>query len=157
MEGSGDDDVQQQNIDATTPCPEPPTSQGDAGGISILREGPFTLSAPTSAAVTHVPSVEDALTAADVSQLKEDQRRAFYLLMDHVDNEIAGVKQAPLRMIWYGEAGQGNLRSRRQTVTEALEARGVAQRLLKAAYTGVAAFLIDGKTTLDRSHIPKRP
>ncbi|THU78169.1 hypothetical protein K435DRAFT_567553, partial [Dendrothele bispora CBS 962.96] len=52
----------------------------------------------------------------------------------------------PLRMILYGEGGTGKSKVI-QTVTEVFKARGVSDWLIKSAYTGVAASLIDGKTT----------
>ncbi|KAF9780858.1 hypothetical protein BJ322DRAFT_978412, partial [Thelephora terrestris] len=52
----------------------------------------------------------------------------------------------PLRMILYGEGGTGKSRVI-QTITESFAARGVSHMLVKAAYTGVAASLVNGKTT----------
>lgn len=49
-------------------------------------------------------------------------------------------------MIVHGEGGTGKSKVL-QTVTEAFKQRGCQSCLLKAAYTGVAASLIDGKTT----------
>jgi len=49
-------------------------------------------------------------------------------------------------MVLFGEGGTGKSQVI-QTVTDAFEARGSKHLLIKAAYTGVAASLIDGKTT----------
>ena len=49
-------------------------------------------------------------------------------------------------MLLHGEGGTGKSKVI-QTVTEGFKARGVQFMLIKAAYTGVAASLIDGKTT----------
>ena len=49
-------------------------------------------------------------------------------------------------MVLHGEGGTGKSRVI-QTVTEAFEARGAKHLLVKVAYTGVAAPLINGKTT----------
>ena len=49
-------------------------------------------------------------------------------------------------MILYGEGGTGKSKVI-QTVSEAFAQKGVKYMLVKAAYTGVAASLIDGKTT----------
>ena len=49
-------------------------------------------------------------------------------------------------MIHYGEGSTGKSKVI-QTVTEAFAQKGVKYMLVKAAYTGVAASLIDGKTT----------
>ena len=49
-------------------------------------------------------------------------------------------------MIIYGEGGTGKLKMI-QTVSEAFIARGQSESLIKTAYMGVAASLIDGKMT----------
>ncbi|PBK58624.1 hypothetical protein ARMSODRAFT_854946, partial [Armillaria solidipes] len=77
--------------------------------------------------------------------LKEDQRRAYEIIMWHLDETLSGREPPPLRMILYGEGGTGKSRVI-QTVTQAFASRGQTGLLLKAAYTGVAASLIDGKT-----------
>ncbi|KZP27492.1 hypothetical protein FIBSPDRAFT_683605, partial [Athelia psychrophila] len=59
----------------------------------------------------------------------------------------------PLRMILYGEGGTGKSKVI-QTVTEAFARRGVKYMLVKSAYTGVAAYLIDGKTTHTIAGLP---
>ena len=51
-----------------------------------------------------------------------------------------------MQMIIYGEGGTGKSKVL-QSVTEAFHQHGAHHMLLKAAYTGVAASLIDGKTT----------
>ncbi|KAI0349341.1 hypothetical protein OH77DRAFT_1380004, partial [Trametes cingulata] len=52
----------------------------------------------------------------------------------------------PLRMLLIGEGGTGKSRVI-QTVTQLFAAKGSADLLVKAAYTGIAASLIEGKTT----------
>ena len=51
----------------------------------------------------------------------------------------------PLRMIIYGEGGTGKSNVI-QTITEIFIQKGAKYMLVKSAYTGVAASLIDGKT-----------
>ena len=51
----------------------------------------------------------------------------------------------PLRMIIYGEGGTGKSKVI-QTITEIFIQKGAKYMLVKSAYTGVAASLIDGKT-----------
>ncbi|KAI1782351.1 hypothetical protein LXA43DRAFT_858710, partial [Ganoderma leucocontextum] len=58
----------------------------------------------------------------------------------------------PLQMVVYGEGGTGKSRVV-QTVTEAFSGRDSAFLLVKAAYTGIAASLIDGKTLHVIAHI----
>ncbi|KAJ7031923.1 hypothetical protein C8F04DRAFT_934012, partial [Mycena alexandri] len=78
--------------------------------------------------------------------LKADQRRAYDIIVWHLDNHLAGNKPPPLRMLIHGEGGTGKSKVIK-TVTQAFSDRGVPHMLLKSAYTGVAASLIDGKTT----------
>ncbi|KAI9069506.1 hypothetical protein FKP32DRAFT_1552815, partial [Trametes sanguinea] len=59
----------------------------------------------------------------------------------------------PLRMVVCGEGGTGKSRVI-QTVSRMFELVGGASLLMKTAYTGIAASLIDGKTTHTLAHIP---
>jgi hypothetical protein len=56
-------------------------------------------------------------------------------------------------MLIHGEGGTGKSRVI-QTITESFKTRGVSRTLLKAAYTGIAASLIGGKTLHTIGHIP---
>ncbi|KIL59324.1 hypothetical protein M378DRAFT_50077, partial [Amanita muscaria Koide BX008] len=78
--------------------------------------------------------------------LKADQRRAYEVILWHLQQTLAEKKPPPLRMILYGEGGTGKSKVI-QTITEAFAAHRVSHMLVKSAYTGVAASLIDGKTT----------
>ena len=89
---------------------------------------------------------EQALPPVDVDSLKPDQLRAYQIISWHLRETIAGKSPPPLQMILYGEGGTGKSRVI-QTVTEAFTRCGVGSMLVKAAYTGVAASLIGGKTT----------
>ena len=90
--------------------------------------------------------VEASITAIDLSQLKLDQFRAYDIITWHLDQMLAGNKPPPLHMIILGEGGTGESKVI-QTVTKYFIQKGAKSLLLKAAYTGVAASLIDGKTT----------
>jgi hypothetical protein len=89
---------------------------------------------------------EAALTALKIKELKTDQRRAFDIITWHVKQMLAGKNPPPLRMILYGEGGTGKSKVI-QSVTAEMEHLRAGSLLLKSAYTGVAASLIDGKTT----------
>ena len=89
---------------------------------------------------------EQSLTAVDPSLLRYDQFRAYDIITWHLDEILAGRKPLPLRMLIHGEGGTGKSKVI-QTTTEYFAQRGSKFMLLKAAYTGVAASLIDGKTT----------
>ncbi|KIL70016.1 hypothetical protein M378DRAFT_60844, partial [Amanita muscaria Koide BX008] len=78
--------------------------------------------------------------------LKSDQFRAFDIISWHLEQTISRKNHPPLRMIIYGEGGTGKSKVI-QTVTAAFAAKGVSFMLVKSAFTGVAASLIDGKTT----------
>ncbi|KAE9409059.1 hypothetical protein BT96DRAFT_755472, partial [Gymnopus androsaceus JB14] len=51
----------------------------------------------------------------------------------------------PLFMVLHGEGGTGKSRVI-QTITKIFELKAATSQLLKSAYTGIAALLIDGKT-----------
>ncbi|KAI0261449.1 hypothetical protein BC834DRAFT_785293, partial [Gloeopeniophorella convolvens] len=76
-----------------------------------------------------------------------DQRRAFDVVYWHAmqptDNDR---KPPPLLMQIQGEGGTGKSRVI-QTISAMFKMLGREQELVKAAYTGIAAPLIDGKTT----------
>lgn len=78
--------------------------------------------------------------------MNEDQRQAYDIIIYHLQQTLTGHQIEPLRMIIYGEGGTGKSKVL-QSVTEAFRQRAVLHLLVKAAYTGVAASLIDGKTT----------
>ena len=90
--------------------------------------------------------IDGHLSATDPSCLNEDQRWAYDIIIWHLDQTIAGRNPPPLCMIVHGEGGTGKSKVL-QTVTEAFRERGCERRLIKAAYTGITASLVDGKTT----------
>lgn len=99
------------------------------------------------------PKVLEHITAIDPSQLLKDQRRAYDIIDWHLAETLA--RQAPpqLLMIIPGEGGVGKSKTI-QTITENFRDRGVADILVKAAYTGIAASIIDGKTLHVIAQIP---
>ncbi|KAJ3964156.1 hypothetical protein EV361DRAFT_766577, partial [Lentinula raphanica] len=55
-------------------------------------------------------------------------------------------KPPPLQMLIHGEGGTGKSKII-ATITELFRSKHVQDMLIKSAYTGVAASLIEGKTT----------
>lgn len=104
-----------------------------------------SLSTPAAVLLQSTAS-EQALLAVDPDCLKPDQLRAYCIVTWHLGETLRGCNIPPLRMILYGEGGTGKSRVI-QTITEAFATLGVSHMLVKAAYTGVAASLVDGKTT----------
>jgi len=111
---------------------------------STLPDGP--LPDMPAAILLQQTASEQALPAVDPECLKPDQLRAYRIVTWHLAETLRGGNAPPLRMVLYGEGGTGKSRVI-QTITEAFAARGVSHMLMKAAYTGVAASLVDGKTT----------
>ncbi|KAJ8516236.1 hypothetical protein ONZ45_g6447 [Pleurotus djamor] len=89
---------------------------------------------------------EAAIPAVDPTELRPDQRRAYDIVAWHLDETLMGKSPPPLRMVLHGEGGTGKSKVI-QTVTSYFTSRGASAMLLKSAYTGIAASLIDGKTT----------
>ncbi|KAG1744830.1 hypothetical protein EDB19DRAFT_1583566, partial [Suillus lakei] len=87
--------------------------------------------------------------------LKANQRRAYDIVTWHLNQTLAGKLPLPLRMIIHGEGRTGKSKVI-QTITEYFAHNGAKHMLLKAAYTEVAAFLIDGKTTHTIAMISQR-
>ena len=101
---------------------------------------------PPPPVILQTTGSEQALPAVELSSLKIDQLRAYRIVDWHLSETLRGACPPPLRMILYGEGGTGKSRVI-QTITESFAARGANRMLVKAAYTGVAASLVDGKTT----------
>ena len=89
---------------------------------------------------------DGVLQPLTVPSLESDQERAFEIIVWHFEETLAGHRPPPLRMILYGEGGTGKSKVI-QTVTQAMTTRHARHLLIKSAYTGIAASLIEGKTT----------
>ena len=89
---------------------------------------------------------ESPLPPVEAARLNTEQFRAFDIIRRHLHLTLQGTPPPPLRMITYGEGGTGKSQVI-QTVTETFTAHNVPHLLLKSAYTGIAASLVNGKTT----------
>ncbi|PSS37626.1 hypothetical protein PHLCEN_2v553 [Hermanssonia centrifuga] len=121
--------------DATVACASASQAKATPGQVSVIS------------------AASESSLEVDASMLKADQYRAFDIITWHLEQSLAGAEPPPLRMILYGEGGTGKSKVI-QTVTEVFNARGAAHMLVKAAYTGVAASLINGKTTHNIAAMP---
>ncbi|KAL4062351.1 hypothetical protein J3A83DRAFT_4194772 [Scleroderma citrinum] len=74
---------------------------------------------------------EAVITSADPSMLTNDQFRAYDIIAWHLDQMLAGAKVPPLWQFIHREGGTGKLKVIQQSLI----------------YTGIAASLIEGKTT----------
>ncbi len=102
---------------------------------------------PLTSAVTSTPiNGEEALSSIEYAMMKVDQQRAFDIVIWHLREHLRGSCPPPLRMIIHGEGGTGKTRVI-QCITKKFEEMGAKHLLEKAAYTGIAASLIDGRTT----------
>ncbi|THG94081.1 hypothetical protein EW026_g7317 [Hermanssonia centrifuga] len=132
--------------DAIRSVPSGEEHQGAIERIEQVTDHREAYDGEPSVCATANIDVAGVLTAANPSMLKPDQFRAFDIIQWHLHETLAGNEPPPLRMVLYGEGGTGKSKVI-QTVTEEFVARGAQAMLVKAAYTGVAASLIDGKTT----------
>lgn len=146
-----DRDVKLQNEGMSLNNDAMKESSSDGGGsVTRLQEGEESLF--DKGDVLHynydmqIKSPKESLPPVDPSQLKPAQRRAYDVVLWHLDQTLAGNSPPPLRMILHGEGGTGKSKVI-QTITEGFANQGVRYLLLKSAYTGVAASLINGKTT----------
>jgi hypothetical protein len=142
-------DVNQQNATAGTDSAQvEPTNGSNDGSVGCLVEPGNTATSLPSISLTRSDSslAETALPPIDPLMLKYDQSRAYDIVAWHLDQTLAGRLPPPLHMLIHGEGGTGKSKVI-QTITAHFAHRGTKYMLLKAAYTGVAASLIDGKTT----------
>ena len=134
-------DVLTQNTDSDAPCTDNDSS-GDSGRVDRLDQNNFPVSQPE----VSILAAETSLPPVDPSKLKADQFQSYDIIAWHLEQTLARMEPPPLRMIMYGEGGTGKSKVI-QTVTEIFAQQGAKYMLVKSAYTGVAASLIDGKTT----------
>ncbi len=134
-------DVNTQNQGVDVPAETDQTVLPAVGRVQLPRDQD-----PSPSVVPEPCLSEASLSGVDPSQLKRDQLRAYNIVTWHLNRTLAGDQPPPLRMIIHGEGGTGKSKVI-QTITEYFAHRGAKHMLIKAAYTGVAASLIDGKTT----------
>lgn len=128
---------------------EPPTNS-DAGGVVSQLQG---LEDQSGAVMqTEGPTVEvlpsNALDGGNDeigADLLEEQRRAFDIVKWHLSDTLEGRQPAQLLMQIQGEPGTGKSRVIR-AITALFKSKGHSVALLRAAPTGIAACLIDGRT-----------
>ena len=75
----------------------------------------------------------------EIQMLNDDQKRAYEIILWHLDETLQGHDLPPLRMIIYGEGGTGKS-SVIQAISEGFKNRFVENQLLKSAYTGFFFF-----------------
>ena len=96
---------------------------------------------------------EPALTTADPSQLKEDQRQVYQIITWHLQENLEGKNLSLLHMVLSGKGGTRKSKVI-QTVTKYFKQVGAKHLLAKATYTRVTALLIYGKTTHTICRLP---
>lgn len=91
------------------------------------------------------PAVEEEIRRVDVSFLTSDQLRAFSIIEAHLHDTIA--KNAPKQLLMQiqGEGGTGKS-TVIGCVTQLFQKKNLEHKLVRSAYTGIAASLIDGNT-----------
>ncbi|CUA71576.1 Structural maintenance of chromosomes protein 4 [Rhizoctonia solani] len=95
---------------------------------------------------------EKAIEPVMPEKLYPKQQRAFSIVKWHLirtlkPNHLTSKEEIPqMLMLLMGEGGMGKSKVI-QTITQEFASRGVLHTLVKSAYTGIAASLIDGKTT----------
>jgi PIF1-like helicase len=126
------------------------TANAHSDGAARVTMATDTTNTSPSQAVqesdTNIFGPEAPLMPVDVSNLDAEQFQAYDIIRQHLEQTLAGNSPPQLRMVMYGAGGTGKSRII-QTVTKLFEQRDVSRLLLKAAYTGIAASLVKGKTT----------
>ncbi|KAK7679204.1 hypothetical protein QCA50_017782 [Cerrena zonata] len=98
------------------------------------------------------------VTRIDVNLLnsqESNQRRAYDIITKHFDKQMRGERPSQLLMHIQGEGGTCKSKVI-QTVTQYFAQRGCVHMMQKMAYTGIAASLIEGKTTHSAASISKQ-
>ena len=134
---------------------EEDVEQGEEGGVSSIS--PLMTDTPDEGGATLVSSNHppNATNGCDVFDLKEDQSRAYSMITNHLHAELQGQKPLQLLMQTRGEGGTGKTKVI-QMVTATFEDLGASGRLLKGAYTGIAARGTGGATLHSLCGVPVR-
>lgn len=123
--------------------------------VELANRGLYSERASVQYNAEDIESSEVALTSVDPSMLNTDQMRAYDIITWHLQETLSGHTPPPLQMLIHGEGGTGKSKVI-QTVTDYFDMKGASALLVKAAYTGVAASLIGGKTTHTIAHISRK-
>nr|VWO93936.1 Vacuolar protein sorting-associated protein 4 [Ganoderma boninense] len=144
-------------VDALTLAQEGPTvlTNGATNGSGSITAMKNNRGATAAVSYNGGGSGERPLDPVAVRDLRTAQFRAYDIIVWHLEQTLAGNCLPPLHMVVYGEGGTGKSRVI-QTVTEAFHSRESSFLLVKSAYTGIAASLIDGKTLHTIAHINVR-
>jgi len=118
----------------------------DCNTASVTRNDCSTLPGVTYDDPKTTTVTEASLPPVDPSMLKADQHRAYDIVTRHLDQTLSGRIPLPLRMLILGEGGTGKSKVI-QTIMAYFAHQGVVHMLINAAYTGVAASIVDRKTT----------
>ena len=89
--------------------------------------------------------ISDSLPLIELEKMTVDQRIWYDIVDEHLSRRLSGDLPPQLLMICSGEGGVGKSRTI-QTITQNFKSRKVEHILVKAAYTGIAASNIAGKT-----------
>ena len=120
------------------------TSTPNEANITDLTQALFDSDIGHACLIADLATETSSLDAAAPNELLEDQRRAYDIIDWHLQEHISGKCPKQMRMLIPGEAGVGKSKTI-QTITANFVTRGVSSILVKAAYTGLAASVIDGK------------
>ena len=153
-------------MDNATPLDHHPYTHHQPPSVTIVSESDV-VSKPTAA---HDATTSMAHSTAPIANhphsvlrcLNEEQQRAHDIIISHLRETLAGREPPPLRMMVHGEGGTGKcsfychsdgplMNSSGKSVvidvtTDSFTMLGVESMLVKAAYMGVAASGINGKT-----------
>ncbi|KIN94228.1 hypothetical protein M404DRAFT_35282 [Pisolithus tinctorius Marx 270] len=95
--------------------------------------------------LAQLATMELSLKPNNIEDLLDDQQQAYNIIDWHLQQFVMGRCLDQLHMTIPREGSVGKLRTI-QTITENFAHRGIQGMLVKVAYTGIAASVIDGKT-----------
>ncbi len=129
--------------------------QGKVGGVTNMSQIPGNQNENGNAInvgdILQTPPTNDI----NVLHLKTDQYCTYSIITSHLHVELQDQKPSRLLMQLTGEGGTGKSKVI-QMVTEAFEKLGAHMRLLKGAYTRIAACSIRGATLHSLCGVPVR-
>ena len=121
------------------------TSTANEANVTNLSQALFDSDIGHACLMADLATETSSLDVAAPNELLEDQRHAYDIIDWYMQQHISGKCPKQMRMLIPGEAGVGKLKTI-QTITTNFVAHGISSILVKAAYTGLAASVIDRKT-----------
>ena len=128
---------------------------GDGGSVNSLEsmQGVQMTGISEHAQVENLSLPEEEEEGEIARTLNPEQTMAYRIVRDHLQDELAGANPEQLLLNLQGGPGTGKSQVIK-AITRFFEGKNASKKLLRSAYTGIAASVIDGQTLHTLTRIP---